>query len=137
MERFDSGPCRGNYMRYAYNKDSGRCETFTYGGCRGNRNNFLTENDCMNTCSILSTNQVTTTRPVLSVAAAQPSKTDQDDGVPEACVMTEWSNWSECSVRCGLGYSERYRYVISEPKNGGQPCPKRTVKRRRCTMTDC
>ncbi|KAM7345975.1 extracellular matrix protein f-spondin isoform 1-T3 [Cochliomyia hominivorax] len=143
VERFDSGPCRGNYMRYAYNKDTGRCDTFTYGGCRGNRNNFLTENDCMNTCSILGASNplppVTTTRPstTLSLATAHRPKLDQEDGVPENCVMTEWSNWSECSVRCGLGYSERYRYVISEAKNGGQPCPKRTVKRRRCTMTDC
>ncbi|XP_023306152.2 spondin-1 [Lucilia cuprina] len=144
VERFDTGPCRGNYMRYAYNKDTGRCETFTYGGCRGNRNNFLTENDCMNTCSILgatqsSSPQITTTRPIttLSLATAHHAKIDTEDGIPEACVMTEWSNWSECSVRCGLGYSQRYRYVISEPKNGGQPCPKRAVKRRRCTMTDC
>lgn len=124
-------------MRYAYNKDNGRCESFTYGGCRGNRNNFLTENDCMSTCSIVGSNPATTTRPLLSLGTVRPNKIDKDDGVPEACVMTEWSNWSECSVRCGLGFSERYRYVISEPKNGGQPCPKRTVKRRRCTMTDC
>lgn len=131
-------------MRYAYNKDTGRCETFTYGGCRGNRNNFLTENDCMNSCSILGaanpTPQVTTSRPSSTsslAASTHRPKNDQESGAPENCVMTEWTNWSECSVRCGLGYSERYRYVISEAKNGGQPCPKRTVKRRRCTMTDC
>lgn len=131
-------------MRYAYNKESGHCETFTYGGCRGNRNNFLTENDCLNSCNILggaanNSPQVTTPRSTttLTLASAHREKANQDDGVPESCVMTEWSNWSECSVRCGLGYSERYRYVISEAKNGGQPCPKRTVKRRRCTMTDC
>ncbi|KAI9582876.1 spondin-1 [Glossina fuscipes] len=136
-ERFDAGPCRGSYMRYAYNKESGRCETFTYGGCRGNRNNFLTEIDCLNTCSILATSsvQIVTSRPNFPETAY--ASHNPDDSVPEGCIMSEWSNWSECSVRCGLGYSERYRYVISEPKNGGQPCPKRTVKRRRCTMTDC
>ncbi|XP_005181918.1 spondin-1 isoform X2 [Musca domestica] len=145
--RFDSGPCRGSYMRYGYNKDTGRCETFTYGGCRGNRNNFLTENDCMNTCGRLANNQptqITTSRPapLLNIPSYRPYNTgiitaNNDDSIPEGCIMSEWSNWSECSVRCGLGYSERYRYVISEPKNGGQPCPKRTVKKRRCTMTDC
>lgn len=142
--RLDSGPCRGSYMRYGYNKDTGHCETFTYGGCRGNRNNFLTENDCMNTCSLLGSPQNTqiatsTTTPLLTIPSYRPynSAADADESVPEGCIMSEWSNWSECSVRCGLGYSARYRYVISEPRNGGLPCPKRTVKKRRCTMTDC
>uniref|UniRef100_A0A1B0BH80 BPTI/Kunitz inhibitor domain-containing protein n=1 Tax=Glossina palpalis gambiensis TaxID=67801 RepID=A0A1B0BH80_9MUSC len=135
-ERFDAAPCRGSYMRYAYNKESGRCETFTYGEGRGNRNNFLTETDCLNTCRILATSsvQIVTSRfnfPETTYASHIP-----DDSVPEGCIKSEWSNWSECSVRCGLDYSERYRYVINEPKNGGQPCPKRTVKRCR-TMTNC
>ncbi|XP_037894135.1 LOW QUALITY PROTEIN: spondin-1-like [Glossina fuscipes] len=136
-ERFDAAPCRGSYMRYAYNKESGRCETFTYGEGRGNRNNFLTETDCLNTCSILATSsvQIVTSRfnfPETTYASHIP-----DDSVPEGCIKSEWSNWSECSVRCGLDYSERYRYVINEPKNGGQPCPKRAVKRCRRTMTNC
>ncbi|KAI8039991.1 hypothetical protein M5D96_007416 [Drosophila gunungcola] len=49
----DAGPCRGNYMRYAYDPQSQRCGSFVYGGCRGNRNNFLTENDCLNTCNVV------------------------------------------------------------------------------------
>uniref|UniRef100_A0A034V8Q7 Spondin-1 n=1 Tax=Bactrocera dorsalis TaxID=27457 RepID=A0A034V8Q7_BACDO len=53
------------------------------------------------------------------------------------CIMSEWSNWSECSVSCGTGYSNRSRYVITEPRNGGQPCPKRKVKVRSCVMADC
>lgn len=123
--RFDVGPCRGYYTRYAYNKDIGRCEPFIYGGCRGNRNNFLTENDCMNTCSMLGVT-ATTSRP-----------NDNDETLPAGCVMSEWSEWSACSVRCGEGYSERHRFVISEPRNGGEPCPKRTTKKRRCTMQEC
>ena len=26
------------------------CEEFTYGGCRGNRNAFITEEECVNSC---------------------------------------------------------------------------------------
>lgn len=127
-------------MRYAYNKETGHCDSFTYGGCRGNRNNFLTEIDCMNTCGVLNSaqqSQISTSRPqpILSIPQYRPYNTDES--TPEGCVMSRWTNWSECSVRCGTGYSERIRYVISEPKNGGQPCPTNNVKRRHCTMSDC
>ena len=44
------GPCRGSMSRYWYNPTNGMCEEFLYGGCKGNNNNFLTSDDCMNTC---------------------------------------------------------------------------------------
>lgn len=44
------GPCRGSMSRYWYNPTNGICEEFFYGGCKGNRNNFLTSDDCMETC---------------------------------------------------------------------------------------
>lgn len=47
------GPCRGVYNRFGYDTSMGRCISFTYGGCRGNQNNFLTENECMQTCQNL------------------------------------------------------------------------------------
>lgn len=118
----DAGPCRGNYQRYAYNPQSQRCDSFSYGGCRGNRNNFLSENDCLNTCNVIRT--------------ANRSAADQHL-LPKDCVLSDWSNWSPCSVSCGSGFSESYRYVISEPQNGGQPCSKRLVKPRRCSMPAC
>ncbi|XP_068843180.1 trophoblast Kunitz domain protein 1-like [Capricornis sumatraensis] len=37
--------------RYFYNAETGDCEQFTYGGLGGNKNNFLTSEDCMKTCS--------------------------------------------------------------------------------------
>lgn len=120
VQQPETGPCRGNYQRYAYNAHSNRCESFTYGGCRGNRNNFLTENDCLQTCSKIRGENV-----------------DTPTHLPKDCVMSDWSNWSPCSVSCGSGYSEGYRYVISEPQHGGQSCPKRLVKQRRCTLPAC
>ncbi|EDW79724.2 uncharacterized protein Dwil_GK17866 [Drosophila willistoni] len=114
----DSGPCRGNYQRYSYNPQTQSCQSFSYGGCRGNRNNFLTETECLQTCS-----------------SVRSSKAAEE--VPQGCVMSDWSNWSACSVSCGVGYSEGYRQVISEPQHGGQSCPKRLSKRRRCTMPSC
>ncbi|KAH7973007.1 hypothetical protein HPB52_020217 [Rhipicephalus sanguineus] len=44
------GPCAGYFPRYYYNNVTKTCDQFIYGGCRGNGNNFLTLEDCQNTC---------------------------------------------------------------------------------------
>ncbi|PIK49392.1 putative somatomedin-B and thrombospondin type-1 domain-containing protein [Apostichopus japonicus] len=40
------------------------------------------------------------------------------------CEVSPWSSWSGCSERCGEGYSERRRYVLTENQNAGAKCPK-------------
>ena len=45
-----AGPCNSKFQRYFYNKTSKRCETFTYGGCNKNKNNFYYQYDCENEC---------------------------------------------------------------------------------------
>ncbi|CAB3989204.1 tissue factor pathway inhibitor isoform X1 [Paramuricea clavata] len=44
------GPCWGYLLRYYYNNSSGKCETFIYGGCQGNRNRFRTMQECQKKC---------------------------------------------------------------------------------------
>lgn len=36
--------------RYGYNQETEQCEEFTYGGCRGNRNAFMSMEECVNSC---------------------------------------------------------------------------------------
>ena len=36
--------------RYYFDKNDKRCKTFLYGGCDGNRNNFMSERDCFAAC---------------------------------------------------------------------------------------
>lgn len=38
------------FKRYFYNGTSMACETFYYGGCMGNGNNFPSEKECLQTC---------------------------------------------------------------------------------------
>ena len=45
-----TGPCRAMFPRWFYNTNSRQCETFNYGGCRGNGNNFATKRDCELRC---------------------------------------------------------------------------------------
>eukprot|EP00054_Salpingoeca_dolichothecata_P028024 m.209432 g.209432 ORF g.209432 m.209432 type:complete len:1116 (-) comp26104_c0_seq3:129-3476(-) len=46
------GMCRAALLRYYFNSKSGKCETFSYGGCGGNANNFKTLADCNAKCDI-------------------------------------------------------------------------------------
>ncbi|XP_029548130.1 protein AMBP isoform X2 [Salmo trutta] len=46
----DAGPCFGTVQRYFYNSSSMACQLFTYGGCMGNQNNFVTERECLQSC---------------------------------------------------------------------------------------
>lgn len=116
----ERGPCRSEYTRYAYQPDQRRCIGFTYGGCRGNLNNFLNFEDCMNTCR--------------EVSAVNRNFSE----LPVDCVLSDWTSWSPCSVSCGIGRSDKYRNIVRQAENGGQPCPeKRIVKRRRCYAPLC
>lgn len=46
-----AGPCHGNYRRWYYRKEEGRCREFNYGGCQGNQNNFQSEAECRSQCN--------------------------------------------------------------------------------------
>ncbi|KAL3864687.1 hypothetical protein ACJMK2_006348 [Sinanodonta woodiana] len=50
----DPGPCHPIHLRWYYNSITRRCETFLYGGCLGNDNNFVTLWQCIQACGILS-----------------------------------------------------------------------------------
>ncbi|KAM9703880.1 LOW QUALITY PROTEIN: kunitz-type protease inhibitor 1-like [Menidia menidia] len=47
----EGGPCRAAFPRWSYSAARQRCQEFTYGGCHGNRNNFLSQQDCEAACS--------------------------------------------------------------------------------------
>nr|XP_014340918.1 PREDICTED: kunitz-type protease inhibitor 1 [Latimeria chalumnae] len=44
------GHCRGSFERWYYVPATLKCEKFIYGGCKGNKNNYLEEWECMQAC---------------------------------------------------------------------------------------
>ncbi|XP_035507953.1 spondin-1a [Morone saxatilis] len=55
---------------------------------------------------------------------------------PIDCVMTEWTEWSECNKSCGKGHTIRRRVVNLEPQFGGDPCSE-TIQRKKCKIRKC
>ncbi|XP_077506621.1 papilin-like isoform X2 [Amblyomma americanum] len=46
----DPGSCNDTQERYYFNSQTGLCETFEYGGCEGNKNNFADLDACKTLC---------------------------------------------------------------------------------------
>ncbi len=45
-----TGLCDAYFTRYYYNVNDFDCQTFVYGGCGGNSNNFETKESCLKRC---------------------------------------------------------------------------------------
>ncbi|TNM91202.1 hypothetical protein fugu_003491 [Takifugu bimaculatus] len=52
------------------------------------------------------------------------------------CVMSDWTEWSECNKSCGKGHTIRTRTVTLEPQFGGDPCSE-TIQRKKCKIRKC
>ena len=86
LRRPEIGFCTNNMTRYYYDVNCDCCRQFSFSGCDGNRNNFETENSCLQKChSIQGMRGATTNVPVPTVSAesstaspttAAPSKKD-------------------------------------------------------------
>ena len=51
LERRSAGDCAGQFTRYYYSLPGDACVQFRWSGCGGNKNNFLTEDECLDTCT--------------------------------------------------------------------------------------
>ncbi|XP_065181544.1 A disintegrin and metalloproteinase with thrombospondin motifs 17-like [Sycon ciliatum] len=57
---------------------------------------------------------------------------------PVAGGWTDWTEWSDCTLTCGDGYSQRRRECDNpEPANGGADCEGRSVDIRKCIRRPC
>jgi hypothetical protein len=56
---------------------------------------------------------------------------------PADCVMTQWSSWSECTVRCGGGVQASNRTAVHWASHGGKACPAKFRRHRTCNTALC
>lgn len=48
----DEGSCGGQFVRWLWNNENRKCESFAYTGCGGNGNNFASMEECLSICHI-------------------------------------------------------------------------------------
>lgn len=124
-EPMKKGTCSGNILRAYFDTQEGRCRLFSYSGCDGNRNNFQTEQDCMNVCSDFQKSlQFKGMKPDSQVIESSENSEDVD------CQVSEWSNWSQC-IGC-RGYTISIREIMMPPKGKGKRCPRKLHRKKKC-----
>ena len=58
-------------------------------------------------------------------------------GPPVDCMVTPWTEWSDCQQMCGKEYVTRTRMIKLAAANGGKKCPKKLTRRRKCKLPKC
>lgn len=53
------------------------------------------------------------------------------------CMITQWTEWEDCTQSCGKQYITRTRMIKRQPENGGKKCPKKLSRRRKCKLPKC
>uniref|UniRef100_A0A3Q3WK23 BPTI/Kunitz inhibitor domain-containing protein n=1 Tax=Mola mola TaxID=94237 RepID=A0A3Q3WK23_MOLML len=49
----DVGPCKAAFQHWYYNRETTSCQPFIYGGCSGNKNNYVSKESCTAACTVV------------------------------------------------------------------------------------
>mmetsp|Transcript_35950 Transcript_35950/g.86566 ORF Transcript_35950/g.86566 Transcript_35950/m.86566 type:complete len:751 (+) Transcript_35950:52-2304(+) len=55
---------------------------------------------------------------------------------PVDCILSPFTQWSECTKQCGAGTQQRMRQVVVQPSDDGLPCPD-LIQQRLCNIHPC
>uniref|UniRef100_U5EYT8 Spondin-1 n=1 Tax=Corethrella appendiculata TaxID=1370023 RepID=U5EYT8_9DIPT len=115
------GTCRESHSRWYYDNDSGDCAILPFTGCGGNLNNFMSREDCLDTCS---KNRKFDKIPIRDL-------TRSEENMKINCKVSHWKR-GQCNVTCGAGSRIKTRIIEVHPKNGGNRCPRKLRKHEQC-----
>jgi hypothetical protein len=62
-----AGYCRAHIPSFYFDSVTGECQPFTYSGCKGNANNFVSMDDCRKTCKVRKIAAVTLPAPIKGI----------------------------------------------------------------------
>ncbi|GIY83333.1 papilin [Caerostris extrusa] len=83
----ETGRCRGHFRRFHFDKASGQCKSFVYGGCGGNANNFKTEDECNRACCNHNDEVCPPNSKYQPCGTACPRTCENYKNPPKACVL--------------------------------------------------
>ncbi|XP_035222092.1 papilin-like [Stegodyphus dumicola] len=115
------GKCKGFFKRYYFEYETFKCESFFYGGCGGNANNFETKEQCMKTCYPLFLAEIEDPCELLPEKGPCPSKVERYYYNGKSCEKfiyggcggntNNFKTKEDCMKLCPL-----------DPKNKKHPC---------------
>ncbi|RXM91524.1 Inter-alpha-trypsin inhibitor [Acipenser ruthenus] len=115
----DQGPCFGYETRFFYNATLMTCQEFSYGGCLGNENNFVTEKECLQSCRT----EAVCRLPIQSGSCTTSTELWAFDSTSGKCVPFKYSSCQgngnrfytqkECEEYCGTLRDGRDSFKLS------------------------
>ncbi|RCN30022.1 Kunitz/Bovine pancreatic trypsin inhibitor domain protein [Ancylostoma caninum] len=127
------GPCKAMLKRYAYDNKKKRCVQFIYGGCKGNKNNFESMEECTRTCkkAVPEPEQDTCSQPIEVGPCKAMLKRYAYDNKKNKCVRfiyggckgnkNNFESMEECTRTCKKAVPEPEQDTCSQPIEVG-PC---------------
>lgn len=109
----DGGHCDGNVLAWHFDRHTEQCRNFTYSGCGGNNNRFVTEEECVSQCLWITAegNHTISTAPVHLWGMAP----GQCVWAPPLRVPAVWQLADRCSERNSPPFrrSSMFHFLIS------------------------
>ncbi|XP_047398244.1 WAP four-disulfide core domain protein 8 [Sciurus carolinensis] len=127
MLPFKRGNCLTEVQRWYYDFKQHSCRAFTYSGCRGNSNNFLSRSDCMKACKFIVKEGQCPLFPYTSrMECPEPCKSDMD------CLEKEKCCDSRCGFVCASAWKVKPGFCPPKPQTCGR------INKPRCLQdSDC